>query len=327
MSKINEHGTEITLLSKDKEKYISLTDIAKKKNSEEPRFVVINFLINRNTIEFLGVLEKIYNPNFNRVGFDTVRLKAGLNYFTISPSKWIEETNAIGIISKSGRYNRGTFAYEDIALEFASWISAEFKLYFIKEFRRLKYEENERNQKPNHSKLWGMFRSILGFWCLLLISRCKQRGMNPFANNQLGWDVKRILTKMNYKIHTDAIKHNLIPLTISKSDKIQIYTNEADVLNVALFGMTAKEWREKNVCKKGNIRDYANVSQLVYLANIESLNSLFIKEEIDQHNRLIKLNEIAISQMKILVGDNAIRKMEESKYLELKEMEFASLYA
>ncbi len=269
--KVNVKGIEITLLSKDKENYISLTDIAKKKNSEEPRFVVINWLRNRNTTEFLGTWEKIYNPNFNRVGFDTVRLKAGLNSFTISPSKWIEETNAIGIVSKSGRYNGGTFAHEDIALEFASWISAEFKLYFIKEFRRLKYEENERKQ--------------------------------------LGWDVKRTLTKMNYKIHTDAIKNNLIPPMISKLDKNKIYASESDVLNVALFGMTAKEWRNENPKKGGNLRDYANVFQLVCLANIESLNSLLIKEKISQHGRLIKLNEIAISQMKILMLDQTVKKL------------------
>jgi len=208
MAKVNVLGTEISIYTNKNENFISLTDIAKKKNSEEPRFVVINWLRNRNTVEFLGTWEKIHNPNFNRVGFDTVRSNAGLNSFTISPSKWISETNAIGIVSKSGRYGSGTYAHEDIALEFASWISAEFKLYFIKEFRRLKYEENERLR--------------------------------------LGWDIKREFAKINYRIHTDAIKENLIPKEITKEQANQIYANEADVLNVALFGMTAKEWREKN---------------------------------------------------------------------------------
>ena len=222
---IKVEGINIGIKEIDSQKYISLTDIAKKKNSEEPRFVIINWLRNRNTVEFLGIWEKIHNLNFNRVGFDTVRLNAGLNSFTISPSKWIGETNAIGIVSRSGRYDGGTYAHEDIALEFASWISAEFKLYFIKEFRRLKYEENERLK--------------------------------------LGWDVKRELVKINYKIHTDAIKENLIPPEISSRDAKIIYASEADVLNKALFGKTAKEWSEANPIKKGNMRDYANVVQLV----------------------------------------------------------------
>lgn len=257
------------------QKYICLTDIAKKKNSKEPRFVVINWLRNRNTIEFLGIWEKIHNPNFNRVGFDTLRLNAGLNSFTISPSKWISETNAIGIISKSGRYDSGTYAHEDIALEFASWISPEFKLYFIKEFRRLKYEENERLK--------------------------------------LGWDVKRELVKINYKIHTDAIKDNLIPPEISSKDAKIIYATEADVLNKALFGRTAKEWSDLNPSKKGNMRDYANVTQLVVLANLESLNSEFIKQELCQENRLVKLNQVAISQMRSLIDNKRIKKLEKKK--------------
>ena len=272
MAKVNVLGTEISIYTNKNENFISLTDIAKKKNSEEPRFVVINWLRNRNTVEFLGTWEKIHNPNFNRVGFDTVRSNAGLNSFTISPSKWISETNAIGIVSKSGRYGSGTYAHEDIALEFASWISAEFKLYFIKEFRRLKYEENERLR--------------------------------------LGWDIKREFAKINYRIHTDAIKENLIPKEITKEQANQIYANEADVLNVALFGMPAKEWRDNNKDKSGNIRDYANVSQLVCLSNLENLNALFIKEGLSQHDRLIKLNEIAISQMKILVKNRSVKSLE-----------------
>ncbi|HOI18424.1 MAG TPA: KilA-N domain-containing protein [Candidatus Woesearchaeota archaeon] len=258
-------GIDVSIQNIDSHKYVSLTDIAKKKNSEEPRFVVINWLRNRNTIEFLGIWEKIHNPNFNRVGFDTIRMQAGLNSFTISPSKWIEITNAKGIITKSGRYDSGTYAHEDIALEFASWISAEFKLYFIKEFRRLKNEENKRLS--------------------------------------LGWDVKRELVKINYKIHTDAIKENLIPKELSKNEINRIYANEADVLNMALFGKTAKEWRENNKDKKGNIRDYANVTQLVVLSNLENLNSEFIKQKIPQEERLLRLNKIAISQMKLLTQD------------------------
>ncbi len=269
---IKVEGIGIGIKNIDSQKYISLTDIAKKKNAEEPRFVVINWLRNRNTIEFLGIWEKIHNFKFNRVGFDTVRLNAGLNSFTISPSKWIEKTNAMGIVSKSGRYGGGTYAHEDIALEFASWISAEFKLYFIKEFRRLKYEENERLR--------------------------------------LGWDVKRELVKINYKIHTDAIKENLIPPKISAKDAKIIYASEADVLNKALFGKTANEWRDQNPGKEGNLRDYANVTQLVVLANLESLNSELIRQELSQVERLIRLNKIAISQMKSLVENKRIRKLE-----------------
>ena len=268
-------GIDISIQNIDSHKYISLTDIAKKKNSEEPRFVIINWLRNRNSIEFLGIWEKIHNPEFNRVGFDTVRMQAGLNAFTISPSKWIEITNAKGIFTKSGRYDSGTYAHEDIALEFASWISAEFKLYFIKEFRRLKTEENERLS--------------------------------------LGWDVKRELVKINYKIHTDAIKENLIPKELTKTEINQIYANEADVLNMALFGKTAKEWKEVNKDKKGNMRDYANITQLIILSNLENLNSEFIKQKLAQKDRLTKLNKIAISQMKLLTQDV------KSKLLEIKK--------
>ncbi|MFH0752874.1 MAG: KilA-N domain-containing protein [archaeon] len=269
---IKVEGIGIGIKDIDSQKYISLTDIAKKKNPDEPRFVIINWLRNRNTVEFLGIWEKIHNPDFNRAGFDTVRSNAGLNSFTISPSKWIGETNAVGIVSKSGRYNSGTYAHEDIALEFASWISAEFKLYFIKEFRRLKCEENERLK--------------------------------------LGWNVKRELVKINYKIHTDAIKENLIPPEISAKDAKIIYASEADVLNKALFGKTAKEWSETNLTKKGNMRDYANVVQLVVLANLESLNSEFIKQQLAQEERLIRLNKIAISQMKSLIENKKVRRLE-----------------
>ncbi len=272
---VKVEGIDVTIKTIKSSKYISLTDIAKKKNSVEPRFVIINWLRNRNTIEFLGIWETIHNPNFNRVGFDTVKMGAGLNSFTISPSKWIEKTKAKGIITKSGRYDSGTYAHEDIALEFASWISAEFKLYFIKEFRRLKYEENERLQ--------------------------------------LGWNVKRELVKINYEIHTDAIKKKLIPPKISTKDAKKIYASEADILNKALFGKTANEWKEENKEKKETIRDYANVTQLVVLANLEGFNSEFIKQNLSQKERLIKLNNIAISQIMVLVENKHIKKLEQNK--------------
>ena len=270
--KLNVLDKEIALYSQESEDYISLTDIARYKNAEDPRFVVINWLRNRNTVEFLGIWERIHNPHFNRVGFDTVRINAGLNYFTISPSKWIEVTNAIGIISKSGRYESGTFAHEDIALEFASWVSAEFKLYFIQEFRRLKKEENERKS--------------------------------------LDWDLKRSLTKINYRIHTDAIKNNLIPEKLTPNEEMLIYASEADILNLALFGTTAKDWNKKNPSLKGNMREYADVSQLICLSNLENLNALFIKEKIEKKERLKKLNEIAIHQMTLLTTDTAVKKLE-----------------
>src|SRR3989344_3777622 len=310
---VEVEGISVSIKEVDSQKYISLTDIAKKKNQEEPRFVmskcletahfsvqntssiqktsasqtshfsarwhivflIINWLRNRNTVEFLGIWEKIHNLNFNRVGFDTVRLTAGLNSFTISPSKWIGETNAIGIVSRSGRYDGGTYAHEDIALEFASWISAEFKLYFIKEFRRLKYKENGRLR--------------------------------------LNWNVKRELVKTNYRIHTDAIKENLIPPEIYADEAKLVYATEADILNKALFGITAKEWSELNSTKKGNLRDYANVTQLIVLANLESLNSEFIKQGILQKERLVRLNKVAISQMKSLIDSKSVQRVEKLK--------------
>lgn len=214
---------------------------------------------NRNTIELLGLWESIHNPGFKAVEFDGFRKEAGLNSFVLTPKRWIEATNAIGLISKPGRHG-GTFAHRDIAFEFASWISVEFKLYFIKEFQRLKDEEQK----------------------------------------QIGWSAKRELTKINYRIHTDAIKQNLIPEEVSSTQISVIYANEADVLNVALFGMTAKQWREANPDLKGNIRDYASINELICLANMENLNAVFINEKMSQQERLIRLNKIAIQQMKIL---------------------------
>ena len=259
---------EITVLDQEihinKNDYFSLTDIARYKNSEAPADVVKNWLRRKDTIEFIGLWEKLNNPNFNVVEFDQFKNEAGHNYFTLSPKKWIDGVNAIGIISKAGKYNAGTYAHKDIALQFASWISPEINLYIIKEFQRLKADEQK----------------------------------------QLGWTVKRELAKINYRIHTDAIKDNIIiPLEISKEQASFVYANEADVLNVALFGMTAREWRDKNPDKKGNIRDYAEVSQLVCLSNLENLNASLIERGLSQPERLIELNKAAIRQMKVLAEE------------------------
>jgi len=261
-TKIKVNEIEITIMSVENEDYISLTDIARKKNSKEPRFVVINWLKSRNTIEFLGLWEIINNSNFNRIEFDTVRTEVGLNSFIISPSQWIEKTNAIGIITKSGKYDGGTFAHKDIALEFASWISVEFKLFLIKEFQRLKEKENNEEQ--------------------------------------LDWNLKRALTKINYAIHTDAIKTYLIPKEIKFNENL-IYATEADILNLALFGITAKNWKKQNSNLDGNLRDYADITQLVCLSNLENFNSLFIKQGLTKEERLRELNKIATAQMTILV--------------------------
>ncbi len=272
MKKINTQGLEIYTFKQNEGDYISLTDIAKYKNKDEPADIVKNWMRSRSTIEYLGFWEKINNPNFKLVEFDGFRNEAGSNSFVLSPHKWIEVTGAVGLISKSGRYGGGTFAHKDIAFEFASWISAEFKLYLIKEFQRLKIEENERLA--------------------------------------LGWDAKRMLTKVNYRIHTDSIKENLIvPLELVGNLAKKTYATEADVLNVALFGLTAQEWKTKNKDKEGNIRDYADVSQLVCLANLESFNAEFIKEGLSQSDRLLRLNSIAVSQMKSLRGNNSLKKL------------------
>ena len=258
--KVEVQGIPVTINKSGTEEYICITDIAKHKNPDAPRDIIKNWLRNKNTIELLGLWERLNNPNFKQVEFDLFRNEAGFNHFVLSPQKWIENTNAIGLQSKSGRYG-GTFAHIDIALEFASWVSVEFKFYMIKEFQRLKETETK----------------------------------------ELDWDIKRNLTKINYRIHTDAIKENLIPDSLNKSQIGLVYATEADVLNMALFGKTAKQWRDENPNKKGNIRDYANVSQLVCLANLENLNAVFINEELLQADRLVKLNQIAIQQMKILV--------------------------
>ena len=246
----------------DNEEYISLTDIARYKNIENPKGVIQNWLRNRNTIEFLGIWELIHNPNFKGIEFEAFKKEAGLNSFTLAPQKWIESTDAMGLVSKSGK-GGGTYAHRDIAFEFASWVSVEFKIYLIQEFERLK--ENEQRE--------------------------------------IGWSAKRELSKINYIIHTDAIKNNLIPKELTNKQVNLVYAEEADVLNMALFGMTAKEWREKNPNKKGNIRDYAGINELICLANLENTNSIFINEGMRQSERLYKLNQIAISQMKILTKD------------------------
>ena len=260
--KIEVKGNEITVMANNEQDYISLTDIAKHK-TDDTSAVIGNWMRNRNTIEFLGIWETLYNPNFKPIEFEGFKNQAGLNAFTLSPKKWVETTNAVGIIVKAGRYG-GTYAHKDIAFKFASWISVEFELYIVKEFQRLKEEEQK----------------------------------------QLGWSAKRELAKINYRIHTDAIKENLIPQNLSKQQISFVYANEADILNMALFGKTAKEWRDENPDKKGNIRDYANASQLVCLANLENLNAVFINEGLVQSERLLKLNQIAISQMKILLQTN-----------------------
>ena len=262
----------VSFFYKNEEDYISLTDIARVKNAEEPKDVVKNWFRNRSTVEFLGLWERINNPNFKGVEFDPLLREAGSNSFTLSPTKWITTTDAIGIISKKGR-GGGTFAHKDIAFEFASWISAEFKLFLIKEFQRLKKNENQKLQ--------------------------------------LEWNIQRTLSKINYKIHTDSIKENLLPKLISKIQSNFVYANEADLLNVALFGITAKQWKEAFPDAKGNMRDEASIEQLVILSNMESINALLIEQGLTQKDRLIQLNKVAITQMKSLLSNNPLKKLKE----------------
>lgn len=267
---INVQGFDIVWYETNYNDYISLTDIARYKDAEHTDDIIKNWLRNRNTIELLGFWESIYNPNFKPVEFDGFRKQAGLNSFVMTPKKWIESTNAIGIVSKSGRYG-GTFAHKDIALEFASWISIEFKLYIIKEFQRLKEDET--------------------------------------SQLKLEWNLQRTLSKINYHIHTNAIRDNLIPKEITKQQANFVYADEADLLNVALFGLTAKEWRENNPDKKGNVRDYTSLEQLVVLSNMESINALLISQGITPSERLRELNKVAITQMKSLVKNKAIKQL------------------
>jgi hypothetical protein len=256
MAKITVKDTEVTVLQINNEDYICITDMIKAKDGD---FFVTSWLRNRNTLEYIGIWEKVYNPNFNYVEFDIIKSQAGLNSFRASVKDLIEKANIISLQAKTGRYG-GTYAHKDIAFEFALWISPEFKIYIVKEFQRLKEEEQKA----------------------------------------MGWSAKRELAKINYHIHTSAISHNLIPKELSKEQINFIYASEADVLNVALFGMTAKEWRETNPDLKGNVRDYATINELICLSNMENINAILINDGIEQKARLIKLNQIAIQQMQVL---------------------------
>jgi len=269
MAKIDVKGTSVTVITGREEAFISLTDIARYKSSARTDDLIRNWLRNRNTLEFLGIWEQLNNPDFNPVEFDGIRMQAGLNSFTLTPKQWIEATGAIGLTSKAGRYG-GTYAHKDIAFEFASWVSVEFKLYLIKEFQRLQEAEAQ----------------------------------------QLGWDVRRNLTKINYRIHTDAIQANLIPPQLTPQQINLIYASEADLLNMALFGQTAKQWRDEHPGSKGNLRDDANAAQLVCLANLETLNAHLIRQGLDQAERLRLLNQTAIEQMAVLLSDARVRRLE-----------------
>jgi hypothetical protein len=269
--KIEVKGFDVTIYKADKTDFISLTDIARYKDAKRTDYIIQNWLRNRNTIELLGFWETINNPDFKPIEFEGFRNKAGLNSFVLTSKQWIEKTNAIGLISKQGRYG-GTFAHKDIAFEFASWISIEFKLYIIKEFQRLKEDESDRLK--------------------------------------LEWNFQRTLSKVNYKIHTDAINKILIPKQITGKQTAIIYANEADVLNMALFGKTAKQWRDQNPNEKGNIRDAATIQQLVVLSNIESINAMLIHQNTLQKERLIQLNLMAITQMKSLVENSTVNKLD-----------------
>jgi hypothetical protein len=258
--KIQVKGIEITIIQEDKEDFISLTDMLKAKDGD---FFISDWLRNRNTVEFLGIWESVYNPSFNYGEFAIIKSQAGLNSYKISVKEWVEKTNAIGLKATAGRYG-GTYAHTDIAFEFGMWISAEFKVYLIKEFKRLKVDENDR--------------------------------LN------LEWNLQRTLAKINYHIHTDAIKENLIPKELGETEVSFVYANEADLLNVALFGITAKQWRDANPKTVGNIRDEATLEQLVVLSNLESINSVLINQSLAQPERLTQLNHIAIAQMKSLLA-------------------------
>ncbi|MBL9186552.1 MAG: KilA-N domain-containing protein [Opitutaceae bacterium] len=266
-STIEVKGTTVAVLSSKDGDYISLTDMLRAKDGD---FFISDWLRNRNTVEFLGIWESVFNPAFNYGEFATIRSQAGLNSYKISVKEWVDKTNAIGLKATPGRYG-GTFAHPDIAFEFGMWISPEFKIYLVKEFRRLKDEENDRLQ--------------------------------------LGWNLQRTLAKINYRIHTDAIKETLLPPTVTKTQASLVYATEADLLNVALFGQTAKQWRDAHPDADGNIRDHAPLEQLVVLTNLESLNSVLIRQGLPQPERLLKLNEIAITQMRTLLSANNVKRL------------------
>lgn len=267
---IQVQGTPVTVLSRDRQDFICLTDIAKRKNPEHSDDVIRNWLRSRNTVEFLGVWERLNNPGFNPVEFDGIRIQTGLNSFVLTPKQWIEKTGAIGLRSSAGRYG-GTYAHKDIAFEFASWVSVEFKLFLIREFQRLKDEENDRLK--------------------------------------LDWNLQRTLAKINYRIHTDAIKETLIPPTVTPAQANLVYASEADLLNVALFGQTARQWRDAHPDAEGNVRDDASLEQLVVLTNLESLNSVLVRQGLPASERLLKLNEIAISQMRTLLTEPNLKRL------------------
>lgn len=265
---INVQGTAIAVLSQNSQDYISLTDMAKKFGDD---VLIYSWMRNRNTLEFIGVWEKIHNSAFKGIEFETFRNQAGLNSFSLTPRKWIEATGAIGFQSRAGRYGGGTYAHKDIAFEFGSWLSPEFKLFLIKEFQRLKDEENDRLH--------------------------------------LEWNLQRTLSKINYRIHTDAVKERLVPAAVTKAQATFTYASEADLLNVALFGQTAKQWRDDHPDLEGNIRDHAPLEQLVVLTNLESLNSVLIRQGLPASERLLTLNEIAITQMRTLLANTAIKRL------------------
>jgi len=264
---IEVQGAAITVLSHQEGDYISLTDMLKAKDGE---FFISDWLRNRNTVEFLGIWERIHNPDFNYGEFAIIKSQAGLNSYKISVKEWVTKTNAVGLRGTAGRYG-GTFAHQDIAFEFGMWISPEFKIYLIKEFQRLKEEESNRLR--------------------------------------LEWNLQRTLAKINYRIHTDAIKETLLPSVVTRKQTSLVYANEADLLNVALFGKTAKQWRTRNPKAQGNIQDQATLEQLVVLTNLESLNAVLIRQELPQSERLIKLNQIAISQMGSLLSSTAMKRL------------------
>ena len=267
--KINVQGTEIILLSHQKEDYISLTDMAKYKNAEIPATVISHWMSTNFSINYMGLWERMNNSDFNLTGFREVKMLSTETGFALSPKQWIAMTNAIGIVSKAGRYGGGTFAHRNIAFEFASWLSPEFKYYLISEFERLKIDEQQQKS--------------------------------------LEWDLQRTLSKINYRIHTDAIKEHIIPNIVTKEQITYTYAEEADLLNVALFGMTAKQWREANPNLKGNVRDYATLEQLVVLSNMESINALLIRKKLPQSERLVELNNVAIIQMRSLAENNKMK--------------------
>ena len=264
---ITVEGKEISVIFEKEQEYISLTDMLKAKDGD---FFISDWLRNRNTVEYLGIWESVYNPNFNYGEFAIIKSQAGLNSYKLSVKEWVEKTNAIGLKATAGRYG-GTYAHPDIAFEFGMWISPQFKIYLVKEFQRLKIEENDRLK--------------------------------------LEWNLQRTLAKVNYQIHTDAIKENLIPQEVTKQQTNFIYANEADLLNVAIFGITAKEWRNNNSTKSGNIRDYATLEQLVVLSNMESINALLIQQGLSQKERLLQLNKVAITQMKSLLASSTMKNM------------------